>query len=81
MPGTAVVFRLLRSGDSNFTQVLQMILGHASIAMTLDLYGYLYPDERDRWAERPGERAVANLWRTTGNDADDGQAGELVVVR
>jgi hypothetical protein len=58
-----------------------MILGHASITMTLDLYGHLYPDEMDRWAERLGERAVADLWPTAVNDDDDGQAGELVVVR
>jgi hypothetical protein len=38
-----------------------MILGHASIAMTLDLYGHLDPDEMDRWAERSGEAAAAIL--------------------
>jgi hypothetical protein len=35
-------------------KVLQTILGHASITMTLDLYGHLYPDEMDRRAELLG---------------------------
>jgi integrase len=51
-----------------------VILGHASITMTLDLYGHLYPDEMDRWAARLSERAVANLWPTEANDeADDAE--------
>lgn len=32
--------------------MLQEILGHASITTTLDLYGYLYPGEMDRYTER-----------------------------
>jgi integrase len=42
-------------------KVLQMIMGHASITMTLDLYGHLYPDEMDRWATRLGKDAAAIL--------------------
>jgi len=48
-------------------KVLEIILGHASITMTLDLYGHLYPDEMDRWAELLSERccgqSVANQGR------------------
>jgi integrase len=38
-------------------KVVQRILGHASISITLDLYGHLYPDEMDTWADRLGEIA------------------------
>jgi hypothetical protein len=62
-------------------KVLQTILAHASITMTLDLYGHLYPDEMDRWAELLGERAVANLWPDRHDNDDDGQPGGLAVVR
>jgi integrase len=31
-------------------KVVQRILGHASITITLDLYGHLYPEEMDNWA-------------------------------
>ena len=33
-------------------KMLQEIMGHASITTTLDLYGHLYPDEMDRYADR-----------------------------
>lgn len=33
-------------------KVVQRILGHASITITMDLYGHLYADEMDTWAER-----------------------------
>ncbi|MGP8001189.1 MAG: hypothetical protein ACLPKI_28280 [Streptosporangiaceae bacterium] len=32
--------------------MLQEIMGHASIATTLDLYGHLYPGDMDRYADR-----------------------------
>jgi hypothetical protein len=32
--------------------MLQAIMGHASIATTLDLYGDLYPGDMDRYADR-----------------------------
>lgn len=46
-------------------KVVQRILGHGSIAITLDLYGHLYPDEMDTWAVRlRGDRfgRVAREW-------------------
>ena len=33
-------------------KMLQEILGHASITTTLDLYGHLYPDDMDKYADR-----------------------------
>ncbi len=39
--------------------MLQEIMGHASIATTLDLYGHLYPGEMDRYADRLNQ-AVTN---------------------
>jgi hypothetical protein len=51
-----------------------MILGHASITMTLDLYGHLYPDEMDRWAARLGQRAVSNLCPADVTDGERSQA-------
>ena len=33
-------------------KVVQRIMGHASVAFTLDVYGHLYPDEMDIWAAR-----------------------------
>jgi integrase len=38
-------------------KVVQRILGHGSISITLDLYGHIYPDEMDIWADRLGELA------------------------
>jgi integrase len=38
-------------------KMLQEIMGHASITMTLDLYGHLYPGEMDRYADRLNEAA------------------------
>ena len=32
--------------------MLQEIMGHASIITTLDLYGHLYPDDMNRYADR-----------------------------
>jgi len=32
--------------------MLQEIMGHASITTTLDLYGHLYPGDMDRYADR-----------------------------
>ena len=55
-------------------KVVQRILGHGSIAITLDLYGHLYPDEMDRWADRLGEIAE-QMWPERGqsDDNDDDQ--------
>ena len=39
-------------------KMLQEIMGHASITMTLDLYGHLYPGEMDRYADRLDEAAM-----------------------
>ncbi|NEE02073.1 tyrosine-type recombinase/integrase [Phytoactinopolyspora halotolerans] len=61
-------------------KVVQRILGHASITITLDLYGHLYPDEMDQWADRLGEIA-ATVWpergqiRDTGDDEPPSEAG------
>ena len=43
-----------------------------SIAITLDLYGQLYPDEMDRWADQLGEIAQ-QMWPERGqsDDKDD----------
>ena len=32
--------------------MLQEVMGHASITTTLDLYGHLYPGDKDRYADR-----------------------------
>ena len=37
-------------------QMLQEIMGHASITTTLDLYGHLYPGDMDRHADCPRHR-------------------------
>jgi integrase len=46
-------------------KVVQRILEHASITITLDLYGHLYPDEMDTWADRLGDIA-ASMWPERG---------------
>jgi hypothetical protein len=50
--------------------VVQRILGHSSITITLDLYGHLYPDEMDTWADRLGDIA-ASVWPERGQDDSD----------
>ena len=50
-------------------KVVQRILGHGSVAITLDLYGHLYPDEMDRWADRLGEIAE-RMWPECGQTDD-----------
>jgi integrase len=35
-------------GQELSPKVVQVLLGHASIVMTLDLYGHLWPDDGDR---------------------------------
>lgn len=37
--------------------VVSEILGHASIVITKDVYGHLYPGDMDRYAERLGDAA------------------------
>jgi len=56
-------------------KVVQRILGHASIAITLDLYGHLYPDEMDTWATRLGDIA-SDVMRTECGQDDDGDDEE-----
>lgn len=51
-------------------KVVQRILGHASITITLDLYGHLYPDEMDTWADRLGDIAT-EMWPERGQDRPD----------
>jgi hypothetical protein len=46
------------------------MLGHASVAMTLDRYGHLFGDELDAVAERMGA-ARADRMRTEGFDGGD----------
>ena len=61
---------------------MQRILGHASIAITLDLYGHLYPDEMDTWAGHLDGVARGQMRAESGQDDpdedDDGAAGALV---
>lgn len=52
-------------------KVVQRILGDGSIAITLDLYGHLYPDEMDRWADRLGEIAE-QMWPECCQNREDG---------
>jgi hypothetical protein len=60
--------------------VVQRNLGHGSIAITLDLYGHLYPDEMDRWADRLGE--IAEQMRPkNGQPADNGAADPSAATR
>jgi hypothetical protein len=60
-------------------KVVQRILGYGSIAITLDLYGHLYPDEMDTWAARLGEIATS-MWPERGqNDDDEGDEPPSVV--
>jgi hypothetical protein len=40
-------------------KILQEIMGRASIATTLDLYGHLYPGDMDRYADRLDQAADA----------------------
>jgi integrase len=40
-------------------KMLQEILGHASIATTLDLYGHLYPGDMDKYADRLDDAAAS----------------------
>lgn len=62
-------------------KVVQRILGHASIAITLDLYGHLYPDEMDTWADRLDGLSGGQMWPERGqeddDEDDDGTAGAL----
>lgn len=40
-------------------KVLSEMLGHASVAITLDRYGHLYPGDVHQYVDRLGERALA----------------------
>jgi hypothetical protein len=51
-------------------KVVQRILGHASVVMTMDLYGHLYPDEMDTLAARLNEVASeSGVWPERGQIA------------
>jgi integrase len=52
-------------------KVVQRILGHASISITLDLYGHLYPDEMDTWAAHLDGVARSQMWAESGQDDPD----------
>jgi integrase len=57
-------------------KVVQRIIGHASIAITLDLYGHLYPDEMDTWATHLEGVARGKMWAERGQDGgDEGDGG------
>jgi integrase len=49
-------------------KVVQQMLGHATASMTLDLYGHLFPDQLDDFADRLDDigRAAADFLRTNG---------------
>ncbi|MFD2078445.1 Phage integrase family protein [Actinopolymorpha cephalotaxi] len=55
-------------------KVVQHILGHASITITMDLYGHLYADEMDTWAARLDDTARQfDVWPERGqNGASEG---------
>ena len=53
-------------------KMLQEIMGHASIATTLDLYGHLYPSDMDRYADRLGDAAeLADPAKIRPDEEDD----------
>ena len=52
-------------------KAVQRILGHASIAITLHLYGHLYPDDMDTWADRLDRRPRGQMWPERGQTGDD----------
>jgi integrase len=64
-------------------KVVQRILGHASIAITLDLYGHLYPDEMDTWAAHLDGIARGQMWAQSGQDdpSEDGEGPAGVPAR
>lgn len=57
-------------------KVVQRILGHASITITMDLYGHLYSDEMDTWAQRLDEAAKRiEVWPKCGQNQDQNGSG------
>jgi hypothetical protein len=56
--------------------MLQEIMGHASITTTLDLYGHLYPGDMDRYADRLDSGADEAGKAETRPDDEDEQATE-----
>jgi integrase len=60
-------------------KVVQRVLGHASVVMTMDLYGHLYPDEMDTWAARLNEVAgQSGVWPERGqNDVPEATRVEV----
>lgn len=58
-------------------KVVQRILGHASITITMDLYGHLYADEMDTWAEHLDQVAGSvdvrpECGQTSDDEGDEG---------
>lgn len=55
-------------------KMLQEIMGHASITMTLDLYGHLYPGDMDRYADRLDSAANhADKTKVRPDEVDQGE--------
>lgn len=53
-------------------KVVQRILGHGSVIITMDLYGHLYPDEMDVWAARLEDIATGStMWPERGQSAPE----------
>jgi integrase len=47
-----------RGGRQLTPKVVQTLMGHSSIVMTLDLYGHLFPSSDDRAALAEDEKAA-----------------------
>ena len=56
-------------------KVVQRILGHASVAFTLDVYGHLYPDEMDIWAARLDGQMWAERGRS--DESEESASGSV----
>ncbi len=67
-------------------KTIQRMLGHASAAMTLDIYAGLFDDDLDRVGERLSDAADAHLGaadRTDGADSvrtDEGEEGSMILL-
>ena len=59
-------------------KMLQAILGHASITTTVDLYGHLYPDDMDEYADRLDDAATdAGTAKIRPDNKEDGPEDSL----
>lgn len=57
-------------------KVVQRVLGHASITITMDLYGHLYADEMDTWAEHLDQAAQHDDVRPECGQPDDDEGDD-----